>query len=346
VSFLWPKFLWFLLLVPLLLVLLWTFARRRDHSAQDFADAHLLPRLVQHPSRSYVRLTTGLQIAALSALLFSASRPVASPPLPINKAAVVIALDASRSMLAEDVSPSRLEVARRVAIDFVSRAPARTQIGLVSFSDVASILVPPTTEREVLLDALAEVGPARNTSLAAAVVAGVRMLPGRERVMPPEEFDPPGFTPPQNKTEELEKATDPPPGAMIILSDGVSNMTSNPALPSETSLDIAARFAADNEVRLFTFPVGREGGTVARIDGQDYFIPFEPRSLERLAEQSDGAYLYQADDQEVLSVFRTLGRAVRWEQAELEISSLLSGLAILLMLISGYLSLVQQRRVP
>ncbi|UCH25817.1 MAG: VWA domain-containing protein [Trueperaceae bacterium] len=345
-SFLWPNFLWFLSLVPLLSVALWILSRRRERSAQAFADAHLLPRLLRRPSKAHLRWMTGLQIAALSALLLAAARPVASPPLPVNKAAVVIALDASRSMLAEDVSPNRLEVARKVAESFVGQAPSTTQIGLVSFSDVASILVPPTTDRQVLLEALAEIGPASNTSLVDAVVAGVRMLPGRERVAPPEELDPPGFIPPQGEAEELEKAEDPPPGAMIILSDGVSNVGSNPNLSSEAALDIAARFATDNEVRLFTYPIGREGGTVARIDGQDYFIPFEPRSLERLAERSDGEYLYPTDEQEVLSVFRTLGRAVRWESIELEISSLLSGLALVLMLVAGYLSLVTQRRVP
>ena len=72
---------------------------------------------------------------ALTALLFTASRPVATLSLPQNKAAVIVALDTSRSMLATDADPNRLEVAKSIVKKFIERAPADTRIGLVTFSE-------------------------------------------------------------------------------------------------------------------------------------------------------------------------------------------------------------------
>jgi Ca-activated chloride channel family protein len=343
-SFLWPAFLWALLLLPLLLLLFALGARRRERTAASFADPHLLPTLLKRPQRSRNRLLTGLQLAALTLLLLAAARPLAAPPLPVNRAAVVIAFDASRSMLADDVEPTRLDQARAYAERFVAQAPPGTRIGLASFSDIASVLVPPTTDRTTLLEALAGIEPARNTSLAEAVVTGVRMLPGRGHLAPPEALTPPGFTPPV--PDDAAEEGEPPPGSILILSDGVTNVSANPELPAEMALELAARFAADHGVRLYAVPVGREGGAVSRIDGQDYFIPFEPRNLERLTDLGEGTFVFPVEDDALSEVFRELGRVIRWEPTELEISSPLSALALIVLLVAGGLGLRWQRRVP
>jgi Ca-activated chloride channel family protein len=351
-TFLWPSFLWFLLLVPLLFFLMGFAARRRKKTARLFADEHLLAKLVQRPTKALTLWIGVLQILALSALLLAAARPVAKPLLPVNKAAVVIAIDASRSMLADDVEPSRLERARELAQAFAKKVSRSTQIGLVSFSDVASVLVPPTTDRDLLFDAIAQVEAAQNTSLASAVVAGVRMLPGREALAVPEELEPQGFAgqppgPPPAREESLQESVETPaPGSIIIFSDGVTNVSDNPNLPSERALDIAARFAQDNDVKLYTLALGKPGGTVATIDGQDYFIPFEPETLQRLADRSEGQFLEANDDSALQTIVKDLGRLIRWQASKMEVSSLLSGLAIILMVFGAALSLRAQRRIP
>lgn len=350
-SFEWPVSLWFLVLIPVLLLVMWFAARRRKRTASAFADEHLLATIVQRPKKSALRWISIFQITALSLLLVAAARPIAKPPLPVNKAAVVIAIDASRSMLADDVEPTRLEHAQALAEAFVKSVPKTTQIGLVSFSDAASVLVPPTTDRDLLFDALAQVEPAQNTSLASAVVTGVKMLPGREGLEIPEELEPQGFagqpaSPAPSQEELVEVDENPAPGSILIFSDGVTNVSDNPAVPNESALDVAARFASDNDVKLYTLAIGKSGGTVATIDGQSYFIPFEPDNLERLADRSDGKFIDADDDDAVTTIIKDLGRVIRWEATKMEISSILSGLAILFMLAAGALSLRTQRRVP
>jgi Ca-activated chloride channel homolog len=344
--FIWPQFLYFLSLLPVVLFFLYRSARRRQKSAATFADAHLLPNVLKKPTKTQTRLPLILQLIALSSLLFASSRPIATIPLLSNQAAVVIALDASKSMLADDVDPTRLEAAKDLAKRFIEMSPRSTQIGLVSFSDAASILVAPTTEREELLEGLERVKPAQNTSLASAVITGVRLLPGREKVPSPSELEPEGFTPLDTPSEPSETLENFPPGSILIFSDGVSNVSSNPELQTQDALEIASTFAKDNDVKLYTLAFGREGGSVARIDGQTYFVPFEPDNLEEMANDTDGLVIDPDNDDEMRSVFRELGQIIRWSLTSMEISSLLSALAILLLLIAAALNLRWQRRVP
>ncbi len=345
-TFTWPSALWGLALLPLLVVLLLQAGRRRQHTASSYADAHLIGSVVRRGPRRHERWVLGLQLGALALLLFAAARPVAAVPWPRNEAAAVIALDTSQSMLADDVSPSRFEAARSLAQAFVRQAPASTRIGLVGFSDVASLLVSPTTDHAQVLEALAQVEPASNTSLAAAVIAGVRMLPGREHVRLPAELRPSGTAAPASDPQGIDRAIDPPPGSLLVLSDGVSNVDPNPSVPADLSLTLAARFAVDNQVRVFTVPFGRDGGAVTRINGQDYFVPYQPDTLRSLADESQGDVLDPTDDSARRDLFRQLGTAMRWRSDAAEVTAPLSALAAVLMLAAGALALRWQRRVP
>ncbi|WP_027881644.1 vWA domain-containing protein [Meiothermus rufus] len=347
-SFTWPGFLWLLWLLPLVVLFLRWAERRRERSARVFADAHLLPAVVRRPPKAHVRWPLVLQLMALGLLLLAAARPVASPPLPTNKAAIVLALDTSRSMLAPDLNPNRLEAAKATARKFIELAPPSTQIGLVSFSDSASALVLPTTDRKKLLEALERLKPAQNTSIENAIVTAVRVLPGRRDLRPPSELQPPD---PSQGVPELPRSPAPlpkdlPPGSVVILSDGASNVSPNPALPTRSSLEIAARFAKEHNVRLYTFPMGQPGGAVAQIEGRNYYIPFEPRTLEQLAQATGGKYTYPPTEEALRTIAKELGTVIRWEARPTEVTSLFSALAVVLLLVAAGLSLHWQRRVP
>jgi len=337
-TFSFPALLWLLLLVPLAVWLLAASARRRQVRARAYADPHLLGTVLPAASgRS--RLPLALQLGALALLLLGAAQPVAQPRLPVNQASVMIALDASRSMLADDVVPTRLEAARTVARQFLELAPASTRIGFLTFSDNASVLVPPTTDRQEVLAALERVKPAQATSFAGALVSGVRALPGREKAVPPPELLdglPPAAPPPANTPRP--DPTTLPPGAILLLSDGISNRGASPL--------IAARFASDHAVKLYAVALGREGGAVTRIGGELVFVPFDTRELTRLTALTGGQLLYPPDAEKLRELYRDLGTAVRWAQSELELAAPLAGLAAPLLVLGGGLALTWQRRVP
>lgn len=346
-TFHWPLLLWLLALVPLAFALVWSSERRRARGS-GYADPELTPAVVRRAAPARTRWIVALQLAALTLLLVAAARPVASPPLPINQAATVIALDASKSMLADDVTPNRFEAARQLAITFVRDAPRSARLGLISFSDVASLLVPPTTDHAKLLAALAKVEPGQNTSLAAAVVGGVRLLPGRQGAKTPAALDPSSgqSAAPTPSPAPPPAAGDAPPGAVLVLSDGVGNISSNPRLSQDQALTLAARFASDNHVTIDAVPFGREGGAITRLNGQDYFVPYAPQNLERLTELSGGTSIDRNDSRAVRRLARELGTAIRWVPQKMEVTALLSGLAVALLLVAGGLSLTANRRVP
>ncbi|GMA16930.1 VWA domain-containing protein [Deinococcus metallilatus] len=333
-TFGFPALLWLLLLLPLAAWVLWLGARRRERQARRYADPHLLGAVLRAGRGPRRRLPLLLQLGALALLLFAAAQPVARPRLPVNQAAVMIALDASRSMLADDVPPSRLEAARAIARQFLALAPASTRIGFLTFSDNASVLVPPTTDRQEVLGALNRVKPAQATSFASALVSGVRALPQRENAVPPRELL---EGQPAPRSTPLDPRTL-PPGAILLLSDGISNRGANPLL--------AARFASDEQVKLYAVAVGREGGAVSRVEGQLVFVPFDTRELLRLTQLTGGQFLSPPDPEGLRRLYRDLGTAIRWEPSELGLSGPVAGLAALLLVLGGGLALAWQRRVP
>lgn len=343
-TFGYPTLLWLLLLLPLAVWALLGARRRRDARRQAYADPHLLGTVLPAGRPRAARWPLLLQLGALGLLLFGAAGPVAQPRLPTNQAAVMIALDASRSMLADDVKPNRLEAARNVVREFVRLAPASTQIGLMIFSDNASVLSPPSTDRAALLDALKRVKPAQSTSYASALVGGVRALPGRAAAVPPEalqdpiasQINPQGSAPdPKAKPIDVNAL---PPGALLMLSDGISNRGADPKL--------AAKFATDHKVKLYAVALGKPGGAVSQIGGQQVFVPFDTRTLEQLTQLGGGKFIQAPEPGTLRALFRELGSVIRWQPSKLDLAGPLAGLAAVLMVVGGGLALRWQRRVP
>ncbi len=146
--------LWLTAVVPVLalaVVYVVKQLRRRVYAArfsQTGLAAGLLPRRA-----GWVRhVAFGLTLAALLGLVLSLARPSTEVRVPRETATVVLALDVSLSMQAEDIEPSRFEAMKDAAADFVDILPDRINLGLVSFSGTASTLVTPTTDRDWVMD--------------------------------------------------------------------------------------------------------------------------------------------------------------------------------------------------
>lgn len=338
-----PLLLWLLVLLPLAVLALRVWARQRQRRRQAYADPALLGAALRDTAPRQARWLTGLQLGALGLLLLGAAQPVAPVRLPSNQAAVMVALDTSRSMLADDLRPTRLAAAQTAIRDFLRLAPASTRIGFLTFSDRAAVLVAPTTDRRAVLEALERVKPAQATSLAGALVSAVRALPGREKATPPPELEiTPMPTPPATGTAPSPTPTTPqepyPPGAVLLLSDGISNRGGNPL--------IAARFAQDYDVKVYAVALGREGGAVSVIEGQTVFVPFDSQGLQRLTQLTGGEFLETPEPGALQGVARNLGTAIRWASTDLALSAPLAALAALLLIVGGGLGLRWHRRVP
>ena len=157
-----PELLLVLLLVPIFLALYLLVQRRRAKYVVRFTNVDLLTNLVPKAPRWRRHVPTAFYLAAIAALAIALAKPSAVLNVPREEATVMLAMDVSRSMIATDVSPTRLDAAKQAAETFVKQLPAGFRVGLVAFSTDARLVVAPTTDRAP--------GP-----------AGARQPPGRRR---------------------------------------------------------------------------------------------------------------------------------------------------------------------
>jgi Ca-activated chloride channel family protein len=359
-AFTWPVMLWGLLALP---VLAWGYllvVRRQRRQAARLADVHLLARLITLPSLWRRHLPPLVYLAAVLLLVVATARPIAAVPLPVNRAAVMLAVDTSKSMIADDVKPTRLEAAKAAAREVVKAMPGSTQVGLIAFSDYGTVLVPPSTDRVALEEAISRLAPQQATSVGSAILEALRVLPLRAEFLGerltrlrnqfPQGGQPPGQSPfgaplpgpspapsPGAPSRPLT-AADLPPAALVVFSDGVSNLGADPRA--------AAALAAEAKVKIYAVGLGQPGGTVTMYQGQLVLVPFDAAGLQEVARATGGEYFASGNPEDLRRISRAVGRAIGWERRRTEMTSFLSAAAVLLMLSGGLLSMVWFRRVP
>lgn len=172
-SFALPIALLSLLVVPLLLGGYVRQLRRRRRQAIRHSSVALLALAVPRRPRWTRHLPAALLLSALALLAVAAARPQASVSVPLGRTTIILALDVSRSMCATDVDPNRLTVAQDAATDFVAAQPGGTRIGIVAFSGFAQLIVPPTTDRAQLQQAIAALTTSRGTAIGSAILTSI-----------------------------------------------------------------------------------------------------------------------------------------------------------------------------
>jgi Ca-activated chloride channel family protein len=129
----WPLALVALIAVPLIALVYWLVSRRRSRYATTYTNLDVLAAVAAtgRPWRGLV--PAGLFLAALAALGLALARPHMALSVPEDRATVVLVVDTSGSMRADDVNPTRLDAARAAINVFLDKLPKRVRVGLVSF---------------------------------------------------------------------------------------------------------------------------------------------------------------------------------------------------------------------
>jgi Ca-activated chloride channel family protein len=334
--------------IPLLVVAYIRLQRQRPTRAVVLADVYLQRHLFPSPSTFRRHLPAVFYLLALTALLFGLGRPLAVIPLPVNRAVIILAVDVSKSMIGEDVKPNRLKATQAAVLDLLAAVPPTAKVGLVSFSDYAQVLVPPSTDRIALKEAVAGLHLQQATGIGTAIIEILKILPGRKDVLA-DKFDtlPPGLVPrgvpptvpaPQPSPTPPVSATELPPAAIIIFSDGVSNIGMEPIK--------AAALAKEAKVKIYGVGVGTPSGSVMQIEGQLVLVPFDATLLQQMAQLTEGQYFEISASTELREVYRKLGRVIGWEARRTELAPMLAGSAGLFLLVGATLSLAWFRRIP
>src|SRR5438552_5109280 len=179
-TFLWPEGLWTLGLVPMLVAIYVTILRQRKKSALAYSNFALVKAaLGKHSFRRHVPPL--LLLGAFVVMLLALARPAALVTLPSQHETVILAMDVSGSMRADDVKPTRLAAAQAAARAFIKDTPKTTRIGLVSFAGSAALVQAPTHNREDVLAAIEQLQLQNATAVGSGIHAPLKAIfPGQD----------------------------------------------------------------------------------------------------------------------------------------------------------------------
>ncbi|MBM3449812.1 MAG: VWA domain-containing protein [Armatimonadetes bacterium] len=325
ISFLWPVALFALVLLPLLV---WAYVaglRRRSRRVVYHSHLAALAEASRAGQRWRPHAPSALFALALTSVIAALARPVAPLPVPASNVYVVLSIDVSRSMLAQDIQPNRMEATKGAAVDFVKAMPRDARVGIVTFSSYGTLLQPPSNDHERVIRTIEALQTEFATAIGEGLVEAVWALPGRKRPTAGE-----AAAPPPSPREKL------PPATIVLMSDGQSNRG---ILPAD-----AARIARDQQVKVYTVGVGTTEGTFLNLGGRMIWVRLDEDTLKEMATITDGTYYNANSAQELRRVYRNLGRVIGWESKPTEVTGFASATAAVLLILAVAASLLWVHR--
>ena len=180
VTFLWPQLLWLLLALPLLVLLYVWLLRRRKQAAVRFASLAIVREAMGRGPGWRRHVPPVLLLLAIATMLLASARPMASIVLPSQEQTIILAMDVSGSMRAEDVQPNRLVASQNAAKAFLAELPRHVKVGIVAFAGSAQVVQPVTLSREDLVTAIDKFQLQRATAIGSAIVVSLsELFPGQ-----------------------------------------------------------------------------------------------------------------------------------------------------------------------
>jgi Ca-activated chloride channel family protein len=313
--------LW-LLVAPVALLVAYLAAQRlRQRDVVRFTDVDLLSSVAPTRTGWQRHIGAALLLVTLVLLTVGFARPAATTRTPQKSATVILALDTSASMAADDVTPNRLTAAKSEAAAFVRGLPTGLKVGLVTFDTSARVLVPATSDRAAVLAGVASLQTGAGTATADAIdlsLAAIRALP-------------------------KAASGKPQPAAIVLMSDG-SPTIGRGGEPPGVAVDDEASSAKAAGVPIDTIAFGTAEGTVT-IRGQTVPVPSDPVAMARIAHESGGKSFTAKSANQLHSVYDQIGRAVGYVVHKHEVTAWFTGAALALAALAGAAALYWSSRL-
>lgn len=351
-SFEWPMALWLLLAVPGLVAAYLWLKRKRKKVALRYASLGVVREaLGRSPGwRRYVPPV--MLLVAITALIVAAARPGARITLPSDHRTIVLAIDVSLSMRANDIEPTRLGAAQAAAKQFVQAQPSDVRLALVSFAGSAAVVQPPTRNRDDLVAAIDRLELQRHTAIGSGILTSL------QTIFPEQAEDltaanvPSGMTRTfdqsqgrslDEKPAQAKKAFQPVPAgshksaAIILLTDGRRTTGPDP-------IDVA-RMAAERGVRVYTVGFGTAEGAPVSFDGWSIYMRFDEETLKGIADVTKAGYYHAKSANDLVKIYEALNAEYVFERTHTEIAALFVAAAAVLTVVAGSLSVLWFQRI-
>jgi Ca-activated chloride channel homolog len=332
VSFGHPILLLTLLFVPAAVAVFLLAERRRMRYAVRFTNVDVLASVAgTHPWRRYVPPL--LFLLALATACVATARPRSTTLVPRERATVILVLDVSRSMSAQDVKPTRLLAAESAVRTFLDRVPKRLRVGLIAFAGSPTVVAQPTTDHELVRDSLAGIadyGSFGGTAIGDALAQAVQL--GRQAVA-------------SNANLAADRTSTPTHGlvSILFLSDGAQR--NGVLLPMQ-----GADRAKAAGIPVYTIALGTPNGTLKDFGFGGFSgtvpVPPDPDTLHAIADRTGGKFFEARSSGAASSAYAELGSKVGRKPAKTEITYAFLGAAAALLLAAGLLSAAWSPRLP
>lgn len=309
-SFQLPAMLWGLVAVPVVLAAYLAWQRRRVAYRRAWATEAMVPNVVQRPG-PWRHIPPALYLLGLASLLVGLARPEAALAVQRKEGIVVVAMDSSNSMLADDIRPNRLEAGRRAAERLLDGLPSRFRVGVVAFAGRAQILSQPTTDHAAVRRALGRLRTGPGTAIGDGLAKALTMRPERE-------------------------PHDGPPLAVVLLSDG--NNTTGERQPQAVAGQAQRLGIPIHAVTLGNSdaPPGAQGGP----------RPPSEKTLRAIAEATRGRLFSASSGDDLGQIYADIGTTISTVRAPQEITVVFVGAAAALLLAAAGLSVIWFHRLP
>jgi Ca-activated chloride channel family protein len=319
--FLVPMRLWCLLGVVALVGTYVFMQFKRPRYTVRFSNLNLLDKVAPKRPGWRRHLGAGFFALALTTLVIAYAQPIMTIKVPQERTTIMLAIDTSLSMAAEDVAPNRLEAAQAAAVAFLDELPDDLNVGLVSFAGTAQLLVPPTQDHESIKTAIGGLELDKATAIGDAVKLSLEVI-----------------------ADQAVGVTDGVPDAAIVLiSDGETTV----GLPTEEAIPLAVEAG----VAVSTIAYGTANGQIMVDEdgdgvGQLTGVPVNVEELKGLAEDTGGTAYTAESATDLAKVYEELGSTIGFEEENTDVSYRFVGAGLVLMLIAAACSLRWSTRLP
>jgi Ca-activated chloride channel family protein len=359
VTLVWPPMLWLLALLPIAVLVYLRLPERRRPAGVRFAGIVATPAALGW--RRHV--PPALLLLALGVLIVATARPMVSAIVNAARSTIILAMDVSQSMAAEDIQPTRHEASQHAAKQFIALQPPTVEIGIVAFASTGFVAQPPTTDHAMLFRAVDRLELLRNTAVGSGIVTSLQTIfpdtnlatalyggkPLSKALRLEVLTNAARNNPNAGAGAVLEASEDSPlvwaagPGSyesavVILMTDGKTTMGPDPRR--------AGQLAANLGVRVFTIGFGSDTGAVIQSGGATIPADVDEPTLRDIADKTGADYYRAYSADELAQIYSTMATRFVREKLDIDLAFLLAGIGAALAMAAGVLSLWWSGRVP
>lgn len=282
-----PGRLWALMLLPLLAIAYLLLLRLKGRTGIRYTNTAILGRILPKQSQWRRHVAVAMSLCSLVALTMAWARPMGIEKVPRERATIVVAIDSSRSMMATDVKPNRLDAAKEAAKDFINTLPEGYNVSIVALSGSPSVRMPPSVDRAATLRAIDGITLQDGTAIGEAIRVSLNAI----------------------KQAPLGDGDEPAPGLVVLLSDGTNTEGSDPAA--------GAAQAKAAKVPVHTIAYGTSTGYVD-LDGKRERVPPDAATLKQVAQATGGQSWNANSAGQLKDVYKDVNSEVGYEEVRKE----------------------------